>query len=162
VNQTTAFTFVLFVAIGPLAGQSVDYLRDVKPILAEKCYACHGALKQESGLRLDTGAVIRKGGDSGSAIVLGKPDESLLLKRVAADSTDERMPPEGEGERLDAKQLAIVRQWIAEGATAPDEALPPDPREHWAFVAPVRPAIPARSEGAWPTSPIDALVANSG
>jgi hypothetical protein len=110
------------------ASERVDYLRDVKPILAQKCFACHGALKQESGLRLDAAEMIRKGGDSGPVILAGKPDESAIVKRVSAKDIDERMPPEGEGEPLDARQLGIVRDWIAQGAEAPEETVPPDPR----------------------------------
>src|SRR3954469_7834063 len=61
----------------------VDYQRDVKPILLQKCFACHGALKQQAGLRLDTALQIRAGGESGPAISPGQPGESLLVRRVA-------------------------------------------------------------------------------
>src|SRR4051812_41671195 len=110
------------------AVERVDYLRDVKPILTQKCFACHGALKQKSGLRLDSAATIRAGGDGGPAIVAGNPSESLLVQRVSAADVESRMPPEGEGEPLDASQLATLRAWIKQGAVAPDEPLPPDPR----------------------------------
>jgi len=141
------------------AAAEVDYLRDVKPILAEKCFACHGALKQESGLRVDTAGTIRAGGDGGAAIVPGKPAESLLLKRVADGNAETRMPPEGEGEKLDQRQLAIVKLWIEQGANAPDEPLPPNPREHWSFQTPVRPTVPEGQGGRWVKNPIDAFVA---
>lgn len=137
----------------------VDYLRDVKPILAQKCFACHGALKQESGLRVDTAATIKKGGDSGAAIVSGRAGDSLLLKRVSDSNVETRMPPEGEGEKLDERQLEIIKSWIEHGAQAPDEPLPPDPRSHWAFQTPMRPAVPAVKRGAWVRNPIDAFIA---
>ncbi|MEN9572486.1 MAG: hypothetical protein RL514_341 [Verrucomicrobiota bacterium] len=124
------------------AAERVDYLKEVKPVLATRCYACHGALKQNGGLRLDTAEFIRRGGKHGPAIVAGKPADSLLLKKVSAHSLDERMPPEGEP--LHAPQIAVLREWIAAGALAPkDEQPESDPREHWAFKAPAKPPIPA-------------------
>lgn len=127
------------------------YVADVKPLLKTKCVACHGALKQESGLRLDTGAFIRAGGDSGPAAVAGKADESLLLERVMADD-GERMPPEGEP--LTAEQVAKLRRWIEAGAASPgNEVTPQDPREHWAFQPVEGIDLPA-SEG----NPVDQLV----
>src|SRR5215510_1554040 len=79
---------LLIFAAEAAAVDRVDYLRDVKPILAQKCFACHGALKQQSGLRLDTAATIRSGGDSGPAITPGNPTESLLLNRVSATDAE--------------------------------------------------------------------------
>ncbi|MFM8469418.1 MAG: PSD1 and planctomycete cytochrome C domain-containing protein [Limisphaerales bacterium] len=123
------------------AAAAVDYLKEVKPVLAARCYACHGALKQNGGLRLDTAEFIRQGGKHGPAIIAGKPAESLLLKKVSATSLDERMPPEGEP--LHAPQIAALREWITAGAPVPkDEKPESDPREHWAFKAPVKPAVP--------------------
>ncbi|MDA1231893.1 MAG: hypothetical protein O2856_14060, partial [Planctomycetota bacterium] len=80
--------------------RTVDYGREIKPLLFQKCAACHGALKQNSGLRLDAGELIRKGGDSGPAIVPGQSLRSLLIERVAAQDHSVRMPPEGQGEKL--------------------------------------------------------------
>src|SRR5262245_29944656 len=142
------------------AADGVDYLRDVKPIFAQKCFACHGALKQESGLRLDAAQMVRKGGDSGPAIVPGKAAESLLVQRVSTADIDSRMPLEGEGEPLDQRQLAIVRAWIDQGAVAPDESVPADPREHWAFRSPVRSVIPQINRAHWVQSPIDGFIAH--
>ncbi len=123
------------------AEDKVDYLRDVKPVLVARCYSCHGALKQEAKLRLDTAEFIKQGGKHGPAIVPGKPETSLLLKKVSASSLDERMPPEGEP--LHAPQIAALREWITAGAPAPkDEKPESDPREHWAFKAPVKVAVP--------------------
>ncbi len=139
------------------AEQPVDYLRDVKPIFKARCFACHGALKQESGLRLDTGTSIRKGGDSGPAVVSMKVEESLLLERISAKDAAERMPPEGEA--LSAEQIAKIRQWIAEGAISPDtEAPEQDPRDHWAFQKLVRPQVPEGDPASRSTNPIDRFI----
>src|SRR5262249_7252027 len=91
---------------------SVDYARDVKPVLASRCTSCHGAIRQKAGLRLDTAALIRRGGQSGPAIEPGKSDESLLIERVTAAEESERMPPESEGVPLDAAEVGTLRAWI--------------------------------------------------
>ena len=75
------------------ADEQVNYSTQIKPVLIERCVACHGALKQEGGLRLDTAALAIKGGESGAAIMPGDADASLLLKRVTASDESERMPP---------------------------------------------------------------------
>lgn len=131
---------VRFSASASPAAEGADYLRDVKPIFKERCYACHGALKQESGLRVDTAAALRSGGDSGPALVSSKVDQSLLLKRVTAAADAERMPPEGKP--LTPEQIAKLTAWIAAGAIAPaDEQPEADPRQHWAFQPPRRPML---------------------
>ena len=115
-----------------VGSEGVDYDRDIKPVLKAKCYSCHGALKQEAGLRVDTVELMHKGGDSGTAI---NPDDllqSLILERVSAPDPDERMPPEGEP--LSQEQLDRFRQWLSDGAKAPENEKPQaDPRAHWAF-----------------------------
>jgi len=141
-------------------GADVDYERDIKPLLREKCAACHGALKQEAGLRLDAAKLIHKGGDSGAVIDVDDAANSLLLERVTEEDADVRMPPEGEGERLTPEQLQLVTDWINAGAVAPpDEAIPTDPAEHWAYQSPVRPAVPSVENAEWQTNPIDAFIA---
>jgi hypothetical protein len=110
----------------------------VKAILAEKCFACHGRLKQEAGLRLETRKLMNQGGDSGSVIDQRTPEESLLWERVNAES-DYRMPPEDEGSALTPEELETLGSWLQAGAPAPDEPTPPSPLEHWAFKVPQRP-----------------------
>ena len=140
--KLTVSLALLALSLPALAADKVDYLRDVKPVLVARCFACHGALKQEGKLRLDTAEFIKRGGKHGPAIVAGKPAESRLLKKVSAPSLDERMPPEGEP--LHAPQIAALREWIAAGAPAPkDEQPESDPREHWAFKAPVKAVVPS-------------------
>lgn len=134
----------------------VNYTRDVKPILRERCYACHGALKQESGLRLDTAQLAQAGGDSGAAIVPGDTSHSLLVDRITTSDDTVRMPPEGKP--LTAEQISVITRWINSGATPPESEQPEqDPRQHWAFQKPVRPAIPQLSTSA-EVNPIDAFI----
>lgn len=134
-----------------------DYEQTIKPLLAQRCYACHGVLKQEANLRLDTGAAIRQGGDSGPAVVPESADASEILKRITSTELDQRMPPEGEP--LTAMQVAAIKSWILAGAVSPaDEKPEADPAEHWAFRIPVRSEIPSVTKpDDWPTG-IDAGV----
>ncbi len=153
-----ALGVVLFTVALP--AQEADYQRDVKTLLTGKCAACHGALKQESRLRLDAGKLILAGGESGAAIAPGDADASELIARVSSDDPDVRMPPEGEGERLTDEQIAILRRWIDAGAKFPaDETIPPTPREHWAYQIPVRAELPNVADAAWQKNPIDAFLA---
>jgi len=124
------------------AAPAVDYAKEIKPLLRERCYACHGALKQNNGLRLDTAELLKRGGKHGPAIVARKPDQSRLLAKVSATDIAERMPPEGDA--LKPEQVELLRRWIAAGAPAPkDERPEPSPRDHWAFRPVVRPPVPA-------------------
>lgn len=139
------------------AAEPVDYLKQIKPLLTARCVACHGALKQEGGLRLDTAALAIRGGENGAAIKPGVPDDSLLLRRVT--STDEALRMPQEGEALKVEQIAWLRAWIEQRAAAPaDEPPERDPRDHWAFRPVVRPAVPKLANAPWPRNPIDAFV----
>src|SRR5262245_9676084 len=122
---------------------AVDYNRDVRPILSNRCFKCHGPATQKSGVRLDSlQHAIKK-----DAVVPGKPADSLLVDKIAAMSDEDRMPPAEAGPRLSAKEVDTLKKWIAGGAVyAP----------HWSFVPPVRPAVPKAS--AWAKSPIDAFI----
>jgi Protein of unknown function (DUF1553)/Protein of unknown function (DUF1549)/Planctomycete cytochrome C len=146
-------------ALPARAAQGVDYVREVKPILVARCYACHGALKQKSGLRLDTVALMKKGGDNGPVIVPGKSTESPLFAHVSTPGR-KRMPPASEGEPLKKGEVALLRAWIDQGAVGPaDEKPETDPKDHWAFRPPVRPAVPRVKNPAWVGNPIDAFIA---
>jgi len=141
------------------ANEAIDYEQHIKPLLEVRCYACHGALRQQSGLRLDAAALIRKGGGSGPAIVPGKASESLLIERVTEDE-DFRMPPAEEGERLSPEEVQMLRRWIDGGAKAPaDEPIPEDPRKHWAYQPPVKSPVPNVDRGGWVRAAIDAFIA---
>lgn len=139
------------------AADEVNYLRDIKPVLKARCWACHGSLKQEAGLRLDSGQLIRQGGDSGPAVVEGEPQQSLLLQRVTAEP-DERMPPEGDP--LSPEETKLLRAWVAFGAHSPADEVPEsDPQQHWAFLPPQRPLVPNVDRPEWNGNPVDAFVA---
>lgn len=139
----------------------VDYLTQIKPLLRERCYACHGGLKQEGGLRLDTGDLIRQGGDSGAAVdVEESPELNLLIERVADTDPASRMPPEFEGEPLTAQHLDLLKRWIAGGATSPEDERPEaDPSKHWSFQPIVRPEVPKGEGAGWTRNPIDVWIA---
>ena len=132
------------------AAEPVDYVRQIKPILRERCYACHGPLKTQQDLRLDTAGRMKTGGDSGPAITPGKSAESLLIERVTEADEEDRMPPEGKP--LTAEQIELLRRWIDEGASAEVDEPAPDPREHWAFRLPVKAAVAVGK------NPIDVLL----
>jgi hypothetical protein len=146
-------TFLFSVAVLPLVARAekVDFNRQVQPILSENCYACHGpdGASVEGGLRLDRREFALKGGESGKAIVPGDPSASLIVERISHTDPDTVMPPPDKKPPLTPEQIAILRQWIAEGAVW---------GEHWAFVAPKRPPIPDVTNQAWVKNPIDAFV----
>jgi len=151
--------FLCFVAAPLRAAEPVDYLRDIKPLLTVRCLACHGALQQKAELRVDTVKSILAGGNNGPALVPGRPEDSSLLERITL-ADKRRMPPESEGEGLTAKQIALVRDWIAQGAKGPtDEKPEADPRDHWAFRPPVRPISPTVRDTSRMRNPIDAFLA---
>ncbi len=157
----TALLLLLTSAAPTQAADADDYLRQIKPLFAERCLACHGALKQNAGLRLDTAALAIKGGKHGPAIKPGNAADSALMERVTSTDELDRMPPEGEP--LKPAEIALIRAWIAAGAKAPADEVPErDPKEHWAFKPPVRPALPQLAAGTretWTKNPIDAFIA---
>ena len=113
----------------------VDFQTQVRPILKERCFACHGALKQEGGLRVDTATFVRKGGDSGSAVDPETPVDSEMLIRVSDPDESTRMPPEGKP--LNEEEIKLLRAWIGQGASIPKDDHPESsPNDHWAFQPP--------------------------
>ncbi|MFM8215637.1 MAG: DUF1549 domain-containing protein, partial [Pirellula sp.] len=138
--------------------RQVDFRKDLRGLFEQRCFACHGALKQEAGLRLDTAASIRKGSDSGPVVEPKESTKSLLLKRITSQDPALRMPPEGHA--LEESQIQAIADWIDQGAAIPTNDQPePDPNEHWAFKLPTRPAVPI-VDGAQGTTahPIDVLI----
>ena len=135
----------------------VDYVRDVKPLLARRCVACHGEARPRGGLRLDTARMALKGGKSGPTIVVGNAEESALIEAVSEDAGAERMPLKRPP--LTPAEVAVLRSWIDQGANAPDGELPTRLDEtHWAFMPPKRPAIPTVADPEWSRHPIDAFI----
>ncbi|QDU29239.1 Planctomycete cytochrome C [Anatilimnocola aggregata] len=115
----------------------IKFNRDIRPILSDTCFTCHGpdSGKVEAGLRLDLFASATAKLDSGeTAIVPGKPDASELIRRIVSTDADLHMPPAKSGKVLTPAQIATLKQWVAEGAKY---------EGHWAFIAPVRPEVPA-------------------
>jgi hypothetical protein len=134
----------------------VDYLREVKPVLAEHCYRCHGASQQKGELRVDTAVLLAKGGDNGAGFVVGKSAESLLLQALNGTHDDISQMPYKKPP-LAATQIELIARWIDEGAKAPgDEA--PQSDKHWAFVPPVRVPLPAVKQTDWPRNSIDRFI----
>ncbi len=131
--------------------QPVSFARDIRPILAANCFACHGpdSETREAELRLDTYAGATATIDDHQAIVPKDLSKSELIARITTASEHEVMPPVETGKVLSPKQIELLQQWIAEGATY---------QSHWAFEPPVQPAVPKLSETAWVQSPIDAFV----
>lgn len=142
---------------GPATGAEpaggIDFDRDIRPILSDNCYACHGPDKEKrkAGLRLDVKADAFHKLESGEfALVPGNPDQSRLLKVVTLPTDDDdHMPPVKTGKKLTQAQLNRLRQWIVEGAKW---------AEHWAYVAPKRPAAPAVKHTKWPRNDVDRFV----
>ncbi|HWA98001.1 MAG TPA: PSD1 and planctomycete cytochrome C domain-containing protein [Pirellulales bacterium] len=128
-------------------GKPVDFDRDVRPILSDKCFFCHGpdAKHREADLRLDD----RDAAVASGAIVPGRAAESKLVARIAATDPDELMPPPASNKKLSANERATLERWIAEGA---------EYRPHWAYRPLVRPAVPKVGKGASVQNPIDAFV----
>jgi hypothetical protein len=143
------------------AGSAGAVYRDrIRPLLADRCTPCHGGLRQEAGLRLDTAGFMLAGGASGAAVTAGNPTDSLVLARVSDPEVTTRMPPEDEGEPLSPDQIADLRAWIEAGCPAPaDERPEADPRDHWAFRPRVRPAVPQPRDSSGVRNPIDAFLA---
>lgn len=142
----------------PSAGAE-NYLARVKPVLTERCYACHGALKQEAGLRLDTVELISSGGESGPAIRRGDRYNSQIYQRITSLDSSLRMPMEGEP--LTAEQAEAIGRWIDANALGPtDEQPEADPRQHWSFLPVVKPLVPAEAAG-WSRNSIDGFIARN-
>jgi hypothetical protein len=155
--MNTPLILLAILATPPSPEGSADYLRDVKPVLERRCYACHGALKQKSGLRLDTADLIRKGGESGPAIEVGQASDSLLIEALTGNG-GLRMPPEGEP--LGGEEIEAIKRWIDAGAPSPSDERPQeDPRRHWSFQPPSRPEVPTVRDPEWARNPIDAFLA---
>lgn len=141
--------FVLAALATPAA--AIDFNRDIRPILSNNCFKCHGpdAAERKAGLRLDLREAALQPTESGAvAIVPGTIDKSEIVRRIFA-TDDEQMPPKDSNKRLTTAEKALLKDWIAGGAPW---------QEHWSFIAPKRAAIPAVSRGEWPKDPIDHFI----
>ncbi|GIW96173.1 MAG: hypothetical protein KatS3mg110_4214 [Pirellulaceae bacterium] len=134
------------------ADEPVDYQRDVRPLLSDKCFRCHGPdeAERQAGLRLDDAEAIFRPAESGRRPVVPRdPDASELVRRIYADDPSERMPPPESGKVLTERERQTLRRWIEQGAPV---------AQHWAFVPPVRPALPQVRHADWPRNAIDYFV----
>lgn len=129
----------------------VDFHRQIRPILSEKCFACHGPdeAKREADLRLDTREGLLEEREGERPVVAGAPEQSEVWRRIIADDPDQRMPPADSGKTLTPAEIEVIGQWIRNGAKWSG---------HWAFDAPRRPAIPQVKQAEWVRNPIDAFV----
>lgn len=141
----------------PPTGDTVDFTRDIQPILAGHCAGCHGGNQAKGGLRLDDRTAALAGGNSGVVVIPAKSAESELLRRVMSSDPSERMPPKGVP--LTASQIDLLRRWIDQGAPWPESATGPRAKtEAWWSLRPLaRPKVPPTP--AWGRNPIDAFVA---
>ncbi|MBY0523954.1 MAG: DUF1553 domain-containing protein [Gemmataceae bacterium] len=144
-------TATLAAPVGAAEPRKIDFNRDIRPLLSDACFHCHGPdkAKRKANLRLDTeeGAFADLG--DGRAIVAGDPGKSEVFRRIVATKDKERMPPVNSGRHLTAEQVALIRQWIEQGAKW---------QKHWSFIAPQRPELPKVKETRWPRNPIDAFI----
>lgn len=133
---STLWLLVLVIVIAPVSAE-VDFENEVKPILTEHCYQCHGESKQKGKLRLDSPAMILKGGNSGEPLFLvGQSAKSHLIKLVSRADPDEAMPPEEKGDPLNGTQVETLRKWIDEGAKMPGSEKLAEVKmttDHWSF-----------------------------
>lgn len=133
------------------AEDTVDFNRDIRPLLSNYCFKCHGPDEKErkggsDGLRLDTseGAYADQGGTR--AIVPGKPAESELIRRVTSSDPDEKMPPPSTGHHLSTRDIKLLTDWVQQGAAY---------ARHWSYAKPIRPPLPQVQNQSWCQNPID-------
>ncbi|QDU16155.1 Planctomycete cytochrome C [Gimesia maris] len=142
---------------------SIEFTRDIQPLLETHCLSCHGLGKPESGFSLTSRKTALTGGNYGTAIIPGKPDQSPLLLMISGTHQAEIvMPPEGEGERLSDKAVAAIRQWIREGANWPDAlvlgAKSKQRKLHWSFQPIIKPELPVVQNENWCKNEIDHFI----
>jgi len=146
IAATTACVVLLYQA-SPAAAAEISFNRDIRPILVEHCFSCHGADSgsRQADLRLDR----RDDAIEFGAIAAGDPDSSPMLDRVFSDDPEEVMPPPATKKPLSAAQKELLTQWIAAGA---------EYEPHWSFIPPVKPSLPPVTNQAWGRNEIDRFI----
>jgi Protein of unknown function (DUF1553)/Protein of unknown function (DUF1549)/Planctomycete cytochrome C len=136
----------LTVSLTVQAAERVDFNRDVRPILSENCFRCHGPdeKQRKAKLRLDS-----RDGALAKVVVSNQPGKSEFVRRILAENNSERMPPADSGKKLSAAQIDVLKRWVEQGA---------EYKGHWAFVAPVRPEVPKVATEAWARGAIDRFI----
>jgi mono/diheme cytochrome c family protein len=131
---------------------TVQFNRDIRPILSDKCFTCHGPdkAKRVTQFHFDVEEAAKQPLPGGRFVVRpGDPANSVLIQRITATDQRQRMPPVATGKTLTEREIALLTAWIRQGARW---------EKPWAFETPVRPPVPQVADGAWPSSPIDAFV----
>jgi hypothetical protein len=151
-RTTTMAAITLLGVVGPIRGMArgddaIEFNRDIRPILSENCFACHGpdSAARKADLRLDR----REAAVEAEAIVPSDPEASELVARIDSDDNTLMMPPKSSNKTLTAEQKGLLKRWIAAGA---------EYQPHWSFIAPRRPEPPAVKDEAWVRNPIDRFV----
>ncbi len=148
---------LLFLLLPPFAGiafsqsSKVDFQRQIRPLLSDTCFQCHGPDPQVrmAGLRLDLREDFFEARTSGVPVVPGDPDSSLVFRRITAEDPARRMPPAYSQKTLNDDQVDLIRRWIEEGAVW---------QQHWAFIPPGRPEPPQVEDTSWPRQDLDRFV----
>ncbi len=152
--------FLLFLAVfgasGPGTAGAADparvgFNRDIRPILSDKCFLCHGpdAAHRKAKLRFDVEADAKRDRDGHRAIADGDSAGSELVRRITSADPDERMPPPESGKELDAREIELLRRWIDQGAIY---------QRHWSYIPPQRPSLPGVADETWPLGAIDRFI----
>ncbi|MCB1212079.1 MAG: hypothetical protein KDK97_22340, partial [Verrucomicrobiales bacterium] len=139
--------------------------KEVRPILVKRCFECHSDTKQKGGLRVDHIGYLKSGGDTGPALVPGKPEESALIEAVRYGNEDFQMPPK---RKLPDAEIAVLERWIQTGAAWPEDAakkivvteggFTEEQRNYW-FFQPVKKVAPPQVSGKWVRNDIDRFIA---
>ena len=153
--RAPAGTILALACAGTLFG--ADYPGEIQPLLQRHCYDCHAGPRARSGLRLDTGAALVRGGDRGAVVVPGRPEESALLQILRGEHPEvPRMPYNSPA--LGPEEVESIAQWIAQGAKVPDGETARE-HIHWSFQAPRRPPVPPPANPLWVAeNPVDRFV----
>jgi len=151
-KTATAFAWIFATAAACAADPPVDYNRQVRPLLSNHCFKCHGpdAQQRQGGFRLDVRESALAAAESGAKpIVPSQPAKSELIRRINAADAAERMPPADENKPLSASDKELLARWIVEGAKY---------QTHWSFAAPVRPELPEVTDRNWPRNELDTFI----
>jgi mono/diheme cytochrome c family protein len=145
------FQLLIALLFATAADAAVGFNQHIRPILAEHCFHCHGPDpgSRKAGLRLDMEVGFFTEKDGSTPVVKGKPEQSALYERLISTDPDEIMPPPETHKKLKPEEIALVKQWITEGASW---------QPHWSFIPPTRPALPKVADGQWGKNGIDAFV----
>ena len=145
IGMLTLATWLSATASPAAQPNSIDFNRDIRPILSDTCFHCHGPDKgrRKADLRLDQEEAARK------VIVAGQLDKSALIRRITSSDPAQRMPPASAPRKLSNEQIDLLKRWVEQGAKW---------QKHWAFVPPIRPELPAVKSEKWALNPIDRFI----